>query len=227
MRDVSTPKTNPLKGRGRIWRSDAFFGLGVVLAVFALHAATDLFDGLERRFYDFASSASSRLPSERIAIIAIDDQSIANIGRWPWPREVHAELIDQLSAAKAKTIAHTAFFFEPQTDRGLTQLRALRDQLDGTAPGAALLPDLGAVSRQRLLGFIGEAEQRLDADARLVASMARAGNVIVPPAASLAFILLRTSSMSRTGMPSVMQMAMSRSASTASQMAAAAPAGGT
>lgn len=180
MRDVSTPKTNPLKGRGRIWRSDAFFGLGVVLAVFALHAATDLFDGLERRFYDFASLASSRLPSERIAIIAIDDQSIANIGRWPWPREVHADLIDQLSAAKAKTIAHTAFFFEPQTDRGLTQLRALRDQLDGTAPGAALLPDLGAVSRQRLLGFISEAEQRLDADARLVASMARAGNVIVP-----------------------------------------------
>ena len=155
-------------------------GLLVVLAVFALHASTDLFDGLERRFYDLASSASSRLPSDRIAIIAIDDQSIANIGRWPWPREVHAELIDQLSAAKAKTIAHTAFFFEPQTDRGLAQLRALRGQLDGTAPGATPLPDLGDVSRQRLLGFIGEAEQRLDADARLVDSMARAGNVIVP-----------------------------------------------
>ena len=51
--------------------------------------------------------------------------------------------------------------------------------------------------------------------------------VFLPPAASLAFILLRTSSMSRTGMPSVMQMARSSSASTASQMAAAAPAGGT
>ena len=51
--------------------------------------------------------------------------------------------------------------------------------------------------------------------------------IYVPPAASLAFILLRTSSMSRTGMPSVMQIARSRSASTASQMAAAAPAGGT
>ena len=38
---------------------------------------------------------------------------------------------------------------------------------------------------------------------------------------------LRTSSMSRTGMPSVMQIARSSSASTASQIAAAAPAGGT
>ncbi|MCY1560004.1 hypothetical protein D9M68_970930 [compost metagenome] len=51
--------------------------------------------------------------------------------------------------------------------------------------------------------------------------------VFLPPAASLAFILLRTSSMSRTGMPSVMQITRSSSASTASQMAAAAPAGGT
>ncbi|MDR7095226.1 CHASE2 domain-containing serine/threonine-protein kinase [Hydrogenophaga laconesensis] len=155
-------------------------GLLVVLAVFALHASTDFFDGLERRFYDFASSASGRQPSDRIAIIAIDDQSIANIGRWPWPREVHAELIDRLSAARAKTVAHTAFFFEPQADRGLTQLRELRGQLDGTASDAGVWPDLGAASRQRLLRFISQAEQRLDADARLVDSMARAGNVIVP-----------------------------------------------
>ena len=37
--------------------------------------------------------------SAHIAIIAIDDQSIANIGRWPWSREVHAEMIDKLAAA--------------------------------------------------------------------------------------------------------------------------------
>ena len=52
-------------------------------------------------------------------------------------------------------------------------------------------------------------------------------SVRLPPAASLAFIRLRTSSMSLIGMPSVMQMTRSRSACTASQIAAAAPAGGT
>ena len=51
--------------------------------------------------------------------------------------------------------------------------------------------------------------------------------IYVPPAASLAFMRLRTSSMSRTGMPSVMQIARSKLASTASKIAAAAPAGGT
>ena len=70
-----------------------------------------------------------RKPSDRIAIIAIDDQSIANIGRWPWPRDVHAELIDKLAAAKAKTIVHTVFFFEPQTDRGLVYVRKIKDAL--------------------------------------------------------------------------------------------------
>ncbi|PZO14252.1 MAG: serine/threonine protein kinase [Burkholderiales bacterium] len=155
-------------------------GLAVVIAVFALHAATDFFSGLERRFFDLASTQTARTPNDRIAIIAIDDQSIANIGRWPWPREVHAQLIDQLSAAKAKTVAHTAFFFEPQTDRGLVQLRELRGLLDGSQTGAPPLTDLGDEGRQRLLGFIGQAEEQLDSDARLVASIAGAGNVLVP-----------------------------------------------
>ncbi len=176
----TSQRPNRPKRKPPLWRSDAAMGLAVVLAVVALNAATDFFSGLERRFYDLASTQTSRLPSDRIAVIAIDDQSVANIGRWPWPREVHAQLIDQLGAAGAKTVAHTAFFFEPQTDRGLVQLRELRGLLDGSQAGGTPLTDLGDQSRQRLLGFIGEAEQQLDSDARLVSSMARAGNVIVP-----------------------------------------------
>ena len=155
-------------------------GLAVVLAVVALNAATDFFSGLERRFYDLASTQSSRLPSDRIAVIAIDDQSVANIGRWPWPREVHAQLIDQLGAAGAKTVAHTAFFFEPQTDRGLARLRDLREQLLSGAVSAPAWTDLGPEARQRLQAFIDTAEQDLDTDARLVNSLGQAGNVVVP-----------------------------------------------
>ena len=55
-----------------------------VLAAIAFNMSTDLVGTLERRFYDFASTNSARAPSDRIAVIAIDDQSIANIGRWPW-----------------------------------------------------------------------------------------------------------------------------------------------
>ncbi|WP_299763351.1 CHASE2 domain-containing serine/threonine-protein kinase [Ramlibacter sp.] len=145
-------------------------GVLVVLAVIILNQATDFVGTLERRYYDFASTSNSRQPSDRIAIIAIDDQSIANIGRWPWPRDVHAELIDKLAAAKARTVVHTAFFFEPQADRGLGYIRKIKQALpaEATQPAA------------KVGKLITEAEQALDTDGKLAASMARAGNVLTP-----------------------------------------------
>ena len=168
-------------GGKRFWRSDWFAGLAVVVAVVLLHSATDFFGSLERRFYDFASTSSSRTPSDRIAIIAIDDQSIANIGRWPWPRDIHAKLIDQLSAAKAKTVVHTAFFFEPQVDRGLTFIRKMKDVLAAPSVNATVEFIAGQQStNQQLSKVIAEAEQALDTDAILANSIRNAGNVLVP-----------------------------------------------
>jgi hypothetical protein len=46
------------------------------------------------------------------------------------------KLIDQLAAAKAKTIVYTTFFFEPQTDRGLVYIRKIKETLGpGRRPG--------------------------------------------------------------------------------------------
>jgi serine/threonine-protein kinase len=160
--------TSSSRKRGNFWRTDWFVAVLIVLAVLILHQATDLIGTAERRFYDYASTQSSRQPSDRIAVIAIDDQSIANIGRWPWPRDVHAQLIDQLAAAKAKTVVHTTFFFEPQTDRGLAFIRKIKDALRTAG-------EADAVAR-----LISEAEQTLDTDAKLAASMAKAGNVLLP-----------------------------------------------
>ncbi len=159
--------------RSRFWRTDWFVGCMVVLAVFVLHQSTDLIDTLERRLYDYASTSTGKMPSDRIAVIAIDDQSIANIGRWPWPRDIHAQLIDQLAAAKVKVIAHTVFFFEPQTDRGLQYIRKMRSVL---AASGAVPSD----TSDQLVKVITEAELALDTDAKLAASMLRAGNVLMP-----------------------------------------------
>ncbi len=159
------------------WRTDWFAGVAIVAAVIVLHMATDFIGTLERRFYDFASTSTTRQPSDRIAVIAIDDQSIANIGRWPWPRDVHARLIDQLAAAKAKTIVHTAFFFEPQVDPGLAYIRKMRDVL--TAPDAAQSTEQGAMQVQ-LGQIIAEAEVALDTDAVLADSIKNADNVLLP-----------------------------------------------
>ncbi len=183
---MSSQRAKKTEGkRGPFWSTDTLVGLAVMLLALALHASTDLFSGLERRFYDFGVASSDRMPSDRIAVIAIDDRSIANIGRWPWPREVHAQMIDQLSGAGAKTIAHTAFFFEPQTDRGLVELRALQSRIDGTSSTEPPIGELSNTARSELKAFIAGAEQRLDSDARLADSMQRAAKVIVPSLFSL------------------------------------------
>jgi len=161
----------------QFWRSDWFAGAAIVVAVILLNQATDLIGALERKFYDVASSSSARQPSDRVAIIAIDDQSIANIGRWPWPRDIHAKLIDQLAEAKAKTIVHTAFFIEPQVDRGLSFIRKMKTALASSGEAAA--------GNAELNKLITEAELALDTDAVLAASMKKAGNVLVPSVFSL------------------------------------------
>ncbi len=157
---------------GAFWKADWFAGVAIVVAAMVLHVATDFISTLERRFYDFASTSTSRSPSDRIAVIAIDDQSIANLGRWPWSRDIHAKLIDQLAAAKAKTVAHTAFFFEPQVDPGLVYIRKMKAALGSGADSAT--------SSESLSQLIAEAEVALDTDAMLATSLKNAGNVLLP-----------------------------------------------
>ncbi len=91
------------------WKADWFVGL-IVAVIMLIAARGDLIQSLERKAYDLGVQAASRTPSDRIAVIAIDDASIANIGRWPWSRDVHARMIDLLAGAKAKVIANTRFF---------------------------------------------------------------------------------------------------------------------
>ncbi|MEN6630244.1 MAG: CHASE2 domain-containing protein, partial [Sulfuricella sp.] len=73
------------------WKADWFLGLLIAIA-FLFAARTDLLQSLERKAYDLGVQASSRIPSDKIAIIAIDEQSIANLGRWPWSRDIHAKM---------------------------------------------------------------------------------------------------------------------------------------
>ncbi|AMN78110.1 CHASE2 domain-containing protein [Pseudomonas azotoformans] len=49
----------------------------------------------------------------RILLVTIDDSSLKKLGRWPWPRSLHADLIDRLSAAQPSAILFDVIFSEP------------------------------------------------------------------------------------------------------------------
>ncbi len=55
-----------------------------------------------------------------IVLVTVDNQSLRDVGRWPWPRRYHAQLIDKLSAAGAKHIFFDVTFetrSDPADDR--------------------------------------------------------------------------------------------------------------
>ncbi|MFO1424955.1 MAG: CHASE2 domain-containing protein, partial [Candidatus Competibacteraceae bacterium] len=64
-------------------------------------------------FYDYNLAAWSRMPADDIIIVAVDEQSLREVGRWPWSRRTHAELVRTLGAAGAKAIALDIVFAEP------------------------------------------------------------------------------------------------------------------
>ena len=156
------------------WRADWFLGVVVALVILAL-SGRDLIQSLERKAYDLGVQATTRVPSDRVAVIAIDDASIANIGRWPWSREVHARMVDVLAGAKAKVIVNSTFFFEPQLDAGLAYINNLLELYRNIPQGPNAPPGLAQVGE-----LLTEAEQALNTDRKLAASFARSGNVLLP-----------------------------------------------
>ena len=156
------------------WRADWFLGVVVALVVLGL-SGRDLIQSLERKAYDLGVQATARAPSDRVAVIAIDDASIANIGRWPWSREVHARMIDRLAGAKAKVIVNCTFFFEPQVDPGLGYIGKALEVYRNIPPTPAAPPGLAEVG-----ALLTEAEQALNTDRKLAASLGSSGNVLLP-----------------------------------------------
>ena len=154
---------------GKRFRQACWFaGLILIAAAVSFHLTADFFSSLERRFYDVASTStsSSRVPADRVEVIAVDDQNIANIGRWPWPWEVDATLIDQLSGVRAKTIVDTVFSFGSQADRCLVVIRKIQDLLAISSTNSTMKFTAGRQStREQLSKGIAESEQALDTDA--------------------------------------------------------------
>ncbi|WP_028007545.1 CHASE2 domain-containing serine/threonine-protein kinase [Solimonas flava] len=115
----------------KLWTRDWFAALAfaVVFAVLAYGVFAESFQSLERYTYDLGVRTRDRAPSERIAIVAIDDASIRNLGRWPWPRTLQAQLIERLRAGGAKVIGNTALYLEAERSAGSDDLQALADEL--------------------------------------------------------------------------------------------------
>ena len=67
----------------------------------------------DQLLYDLQLQLLATPASDEIVIIGIDEESLAEFGRWPWRREVHASLLDRLMVEQPRSIAFDIIFAEP------------------------------------------------------------------------------------------------------------------
>jgi len=97
-------------------KSAGKFGvIGNLIAVLLALAimSPGLLQRLEFAFYDYALDAKNTgRPHEDILVITIDEPSIEALGRWAWPRDVHAALLETLNdpGNEPKVIAFDLLF---------------------------------------------------------------------------------------------------------------------
>ena len=151
-------------------------------------AAAELFGAhtllpLENRLLDAFQKrhAAALSPDPDIVLVDIDEKSLAAMepvaGRWPWPRVVHAELLEGLAAQKPRAIVFDLMFaevdrFRPQDDAAFAETVA---QHPNTYFPLLRLPPSGDAKGVRLadlrsLGLVRT--KHADPDARMA---------IVPP----------------------------------------------
>lgn len=87
--------------------------------LFGLKSLTPLENRLSDRL--IAQHAVSSIPDPNIVIIDIDERSLAlmseSVGRWPWPRSIHADLLAGIVRQKPQAIVFDILFSDPDRMR--------------------------------------------------------------------------------------------------------------
>ena len=102
---------------GPVSRKNAAAAAAIVLASALLGMLVNWrAPGLELYARDWMMRARGPLPApDDIAIVAIDENSIARYGRFPWPRSLTARALDALAAAQPKVVAVDVLYSDTTT----------------------------------------------------------------------------------------------------------------
>ena len=94
------------------WAAIGCLGIAVIL----LSALGRVTVGIDHLVYDRFLVLHPQPVSSDIVVVEIDNASIERLGRWPWPRNVHASLLEQLARAKPAAVIYDVLFTEPSAD---------------------------------------------------------------------------------------------------------------
>ena len=100
-----------------IKRTGIFIALIVATTLSLLHMTNvNFFEVLEAKTLDVQFKLRGPIaPGPETVIATIDERSIKNLGRFPWPRSTWGRVVDRLTEEGAKVIVFDVFFSEPET----------------------------------------------------------------------------------------------------------------
>ena len=71
-----------------------------------------LVEATRLKFYDYIMLDKAK-QSEQIVVINLGEKSIEKYGQWPFPREVHAKILDEIYSRRAALVGSTILMLEP------------------------------------------------------------------------------------------------------------------
>jgi serine/threonine-protein kinase len=164
-----------MKKISRIFVSEWVLGVLLTLIILAAYMLSwGPLVSLENRTYDIRARMLREEPTAPIAIVAIDEKSIQDLGRWPWSRDKIAGIIDVLTSYDASVIGLNVFFSEAKVDPGQLAMGGILEQIQenkGFGRNRAL---------REVAGMIEETLMELDKDAMLEEALEVSEKTVVP-----------------------------------------------
>ena len=128
---------------------------------------------VEYATYDRVLRASGATASKDIVIVDIDPASRAELGDWPWPRQVHARLLERLHDSRARVVGFTVPLGVAQGANETERVRAALALLEASNLGKS-------EQAGQLRALLNASASGLDPDARLADAIKAHGNVVLP-----------------------------------------------
>jgi diguanylate cyclase (GGDEF)-like protein len=129
---------------GWLLRSKNCVVTAVLAALILTAAGFGIFSPIDNRLEEFRFNLLSRSPTGNVVFVNIDAASLQAVGVWPWPRTVHAAILDRLSELGAKSVSFDIDFSAASTPESDSAFAAALKRAGGFVALGAFEQNAGA-----------------------------------------------------------------------------------
>jgi adenylate cyclase len=139
----------------------------ILISLFLFFVDAPFLRFMELKALDLRMVSRGAIPvGGETVIVTIDEKSLSELGRWPWPRTVIAKLVDVLKGYGAKAVGFDIVFAEPDANSSLKTVAELSNELKNAG-----------IRDTRLSDLLDEKKKLADTDAALARSIEKAKNI--------------------------------------------------